>query len=137
MAGNSEASIFRGDVSAGRVVEPPRGACQHPIVGIDNVRIAIGQADREVGVQVHRKVAGDEPLVPDVVEVEDADEGRIELGHAAPDRAGLPEIGTEADIAETRVVQLREASPNGLVGSVGRSVVHHDGAEVADGLTGD
>jgi hypothetical protein len=107
------------------------------LVGIDDVRIAVGQRHRKVGIHVHDEVSGDEVVVPEVVGIEEADEGCVELRQATPDRAALPDIRLELDVAKARVIQVRQALPDRLVGSVGRGIVDDDRPDVANGLACD
>ena len=74
--------------------------------------------------------------VPQVVRIEEADERRVQLGQAAPDRAALAEVRLELDVAKAAVVELRQARPDRLVGAVGRGIVDDDRADIADGLPG-
>ena len=118
-------------------IEPPRGSREDAVIGIDDVGIAVGQGDRKVGIHVHDEVSGDEVVVPEVVGIEEADERRVELRQAAPDRTALPDIRLELDIAEARVIQPGKALPDRLVGSVGRGIVDDDDPDVANGLARD
>jgi hypothetical protein len=61
---------------------------------------------------------GDEVVVPQVVGIEEADERRVELGQAAPDRAALTDVRLELEVAKAAVVELRQAGPDRLVGPV-------------------
>ena len=79
---------------------------------------------------------GDEVVVPEVVRIEEADERRVELGHAAAQRAGLAEVGPELHVAKPRVAEAREAAPDDLVRAVRRGIVDDDDLQVADGLAG-
>ena len=118
----------------GNGIEPPRGPGEDPVVGIDDVRIAVGQRDGNIGIHVRGEMSGDEVGVPQVVRIEEADERCVQLGQAAPDRAALAEVRFELDVAKAAVVELRQAGADGLVGPVGRGIVDDDRADIADGL---
>ena len=70
------------------------------VVAVDDMRIAVSQGDGKVGVHVNAEVSLDEVFIPSVVGIKEADERRLQSGEAALDRAGLADIGVEADIVE-------------------------------------
>ena len=59
-------------------------------------------------------MAGDEIVVPEVVQIEEADERRVELHHAAAHRAGLAKVGREPDVAKPWIVETGKAPADRL-----------------------
>jgi hypothetical protein len=108
--------------------EPPGRSGQEVVVGIDDMRVAVGESDGKVGVHLSAQMPLYEILVPPVVGIEEADERRVQSGEAAPDRPGLSDVRVEADIVEPRIVEARQAIADFLVGVVGRGIVDDDGA---------
>ena len=92
--GRNQRGIDRPASCRGNGIEPPRGSCEHPVVGVDDMGIAVGQRDRKVGIQVRDDLPGDEFVVPEVVRIEKADEWRVQLGQAASNGAGLARDST-------------------------------------------
>jgi hypothetical protein len=117
-------------------IEPPGSPRQDAVVGVDDVRIAVGQRNREVGVHVDCEVPGDEVVVPEVVGIEEADERRVEFAHAAAERAGLAEVGPELHVAKPRVAEAREAAADDLVRHVVEASSTTIDLQVAHGLMG-
>ena len=73
-------------------------------------------------------------MVPDIVGIEEADEGRIQFRESATRGARLADVRLELDIVEAPVIQLGKALLDRRIGLISRGVIHDNDMEIAKGL---